>query len=70
MGPESRSPKPIEESTDDDEVPEATDDLPALGSLFEAATSSGLLLLRSIDRESRIEVLVIHQELLILRMEG
>lgn len=63
-----RSPEPIEESTEDNEMSEATNRLPAPGRLLETAAVAALLLLRSIDREFKVELLVIFQELLILRM--
>jgi hypothetical protein len=63
------APKPIEESRENDEMAEATNDLPAPGPFLEAAAPA-FLLLRSICRESRVGVLVIIQELLILGIEG
>lgn len=67
--PERRSPEPIEESTEKEEMAETTNRLPAPRPLLEAAASA-FLLLRSTNRESGIEVLVLVQELLILRIEG
>lgn len=65
------TPEPIEESAEDEEMAEATKDLPAPGPLLEAtAAFGGLLLLRSVDHGIRVQPFVILQELLALRIEG
>jgi hypothetical protein len=68
--PEGRAPEPIQESAENDEVADETNRLPAPGSLLEAASLATLLLLRNIDGEFRIELLVGFQELLVLRIDG
>jgi hypothetical protein len=54
-----RSPEPIEEGTDNEEMAGSTDHLPAPGPLLEAAAFAALLLLRGIDRELRVGLFVI-----------
>jgi len=64
-------PEPMEKSTQDEQVAEATDDLPGFGTLLEAASFVALLLLRrSIDSELRVGLLPVLQELLVLRIDG
>ena len=64
------SPEPVKESPENDQMSDATDRLPAPGPFLEATASTGLLLLRSIDRELRVEVLVVLEEVLTVRIEG
>lgn len=65
-----RAPEPIEESTENDEMTEATNHFPAPGPLLEAPAFAAFLLLRSIDCKFRVKSLVLFEELLILRIEG
>jgi hypothetical protein len=65
------SPEPIQESTEDEEMADTTDRLSAPSSLRKAAAFGTFLLLRrSTDCEFRVELLVVFQEVFILRIKG
>lgn len=67
---DGRSPEPIQESTKNEEVTDATNHLPALGTLLEAAAFGTLLLLRNIGGEFRVELFVVFQERFALGIDG
>ena len=64
-----RSPEPIQESTENEEVANETNRSPAPGSLREATTFAALLL-RSVDGEFRVGLLGVSQERLVLGIDG
>lgn len=67
--PSGRSEKPIQEGTENEEVADAANRLPASAPLLEAATCVALLLLRSINGELRVELIVAFQEVFVLGID-
>ena len=68
---DGRAPKPVEESSENDEMAKATNHLPASGPFLEtAATFGGLLLLRNIGSKFGIKLFAALHEFLIRRING